>query len=41
MHYVLAASHELASILPTNQLILLVSSSVAGIVAILTAGRKS
>jgi len=41
MSYILAASHSAVSVLTTNGLTIVICSSVAGIVAMLFAGRKS
>lgn len=41
MSYLLGVAHEIATAFGSNQLIVLVCSGVAGIVAMLSAGRKS
>ena len=40
MNYILDASRDVVATLSSHQLIIMVSSAAAGIVAILTAGRK-
>ena len=41
MHYILATSQDVIAVLSSNQLMIMVCSAVAGLVAMLTAGRKS